>query len=291
MDERTYTDSEVERILEAATEVPRSRPHGEDGPAGTSVEAAGGPESPRRGLTLAELREIGVEAGIDPERITRAALSLDIAPRDTVVEERLAGLPHRMTREIPLSTPFHGEEWDRVVVLLRQCFGGPGELSREGSLQTWKHGEVVALQEPDPAGPGWRLRVEVEAEEAHEWLDIAGILGLVGIIGIPVGLFTEARVLLAVIGAVILGLSLVGAAWVVSSTLPRWRQATESKLDTLDQGISALAARLDSGAPPGPAPRRMAEELPAGKIEEGAPPPHQGGAEEDRPGKALPPTS
>ncbi|TVR64349.1 MAG: hypothetical protein EA422_06380 [Gemmatimonadales bacterium] len=250
MDERTYTDDEVRQILTAATEpLPSSsKLEGED--VDMSVGNVRRRTAPPQGFTLSELREIGVEAGIDPERIALAAFELNVPPEETVLERDVVGLPRRMSRKIPLSSPFQGEGWERVVVLLRERFGGPGELSTEGSLQTWRHENVSVLQEPDPVGPGWRLRVEVEPGDAGEWLDIAGMLSLVGLIGVPVGLFTDARDILALIGAILLVVSAAGAAWLAVVTLPRWNRRTESELKTLAREVTALEARhseVDAG--------------------------------------------
>ena len=62
--ERRYTEDEVDRILDRATEADLAR--------GSSPGADGS-----TGLTLRELHEIGREVGIPEEVITQAATSLD----------------------------------------------------------------------------------------------------------------------------------------------------------------------------------------------------------------------
>lgn len=64
MGERRYTDQEVTRLLQRAADLDRDT-------GGTGVA---------RGLSLAELREIASEAGIDPAAVTRAAGELRTAP-------------------------------------------------------------------------------------------------------------------------------------------------------------------------------------------------------------------
>ncbi|NNF38082.1 MAG: hypothetical protein HKN71_05415 [Gemmatimonadetes bacterium] len=64
MSERRYTDQEVTRLLQRAADLDRDV-------GGTGVA---------RGLSLAELRDIAAEAGIDPAAVTRAAGELRTLP-------------------------------------------------------------------------------------------------------------------------------------------------------------------------------------------------------------------
>ena len=66
---RRYTEEEVNRILEQATEVERS---------------VGGSPVSAEGMTLAELQSIGREVGIAPESIAHAATAIDHLGRDRV---------------------------------------------------------------------------------------------------------------------------------------------------------------------------------------------------------------
>lgn len=91
MAERRFTDREVARILERATDLERS---------GAGPGASAGLPSPR-GLTVAQLQEIGTEAGIDPSLIARAAA--EVGARGSVLPVAPLGSPpvHRELRSVP----------------------------------------------------------------------------------------------------------------------------------------------------------------------------------------------
>lgn len=86
---RLYTEKEVGDILARATEL-----HGEH-PAGSS----GGSD----GLSLAELEEIGLEAGIDPRDLRRAAMELDSGDSRVSGWARITGDQLTLVREAVIS--------------------------------------------------------------------------------------------------------------------------------------------------------------------------------------------
>src|SRR4051794_40505284 len=69
MADRRYNDDEIAEIFQKASESPQ----------GTSLQRSG-----EEGLTLAELQEIGREAGISPEAVDRAARSLEVRPLSAI---------------------------------------------------------------------------------------------------------------------------------------------------------------------------------------------------------------
>ena len=96
--ERRYTEDEVSRILDRATEVDSARGPG-----------AGG----STGLTLRELHEIGKEVGIPEEVITQAATSLDPEPKPATTQTFL-GQTIGVGRTVDLPRPLTDK--DAVVV-------------------------------------------------------------------------------------------------------------------------------------------------------------------------------
>jgi hypothetical protein len=120
-----YSDEEFALILRMASEAP------------------GGPDPtpPQPGLTLAEIREIADQVGIDPERVSRAAALLASA-RDTGGSRLLGGHPrHRLEQSIPGSIP--GPQLGRVIDVARRALDTQGETREVLGALEWK-GETNA---------------------------------------------------------------------------------------------------------------------------------------------------
>jgi hypothetical protein len=133
--ERRYSDSEIAAIFRAAAE---------------------GPQLPQRevpreeGLTLAELQAIGREVGIAPEAVVQAAHGLDV--RRGAESRLFLGLPIGVARTVNLNRRLSDEEWERLVVQLREVFNARGVTRSEGSLRQWTNGNLQVLLEPTETG-------------------------------------------------------------------------------------------------------------------------------------------
>src|SRR5688572_7256765 len=109
--ERRFDQSEVAAILERATM--------RDEPGRQRVATSDG-------LTLAQLQDIGREVGIAPDAIAESAYMLDAGgPRAT---RGFLGLPLRVERVVPLPRRLTDEEWERLVVDLREIFDARGRV-------------------------------------------------------------------------------------------------------------------------------------------------------------------
>jgi hypothetical protein len=141
MTERRFNEAEVAAILEKAAEAQhsgaRQLPSGE-------------------GMTLAELQAIGSEAGIDPQLVARAAHALGKGGRST--SRRFLGLPIGVGRTVDLGRKLSDDEWERLVVDLRETFDARGSIRQEGSFRQWTNGNLQVLLEPTPTGHQLRLR-------------------------------------------------------------------------------------------------------------------------------------
>ena len=141
MDERRYTEEEVSAIFERAAEaqqaVRRALPPGE-------------------GLTLTDLREIGREVGIPAELVELAARGVDQRGRHAT--RTFLGLPVGVGRTVDLVRRLTDDEWERLVVDLRETFDARGTVRADGSLRQWTNGNLQALLEPTPTGHRLRLR-------------------------------------------------------------------------------------------------------------------------------------
>lgn len=160
MTERRFNEAEVAAILEKAAEAQhtgaRQLPSGE-------------------GMTLVELQAIGNEAGIDPQLVARAAHALDTGGRST--SRRFLGLPIGVGRTVDLGRKLSDDEWERLVVDLRETFDARGNIRQEGSFRQWTNGNLQALLEP--TSTGHRLRLRTVKGDAVTW--ITGGLFSVGV--------------------------------------------------------------------------------------------------------------
>jgi hypothetical protein len=73
-------------------------------------------------------------------------------------ERRLFGLPIGVGRTVALQRRLSDEEWNQLVVDLRQTFDARGRLKEEGSFRQWTNGNLQALLEPTPTGHQLRLK-------------------------------------------------------------------------------------------------------------------------------------
>src|SRR5258708_5772567 len=141
MPERRYSEEEVAAISERATE---------------AQQAVRRRLPPGTGMTLADLRAIGLEVGIPAELVDQAAHSIEQHGRDAT--RLFLGLPMGVGRTVELSRRLTDDEWDRLVVDLRETFDARGPIRTDGSLRQWTNGNLQALLEPTPTGHRLRLR-------------------------------------------------------------------------------------------------------------------------------------
>ncbi len=141
MTERRYSEEEVAAIFERAAEAQqtarRQLPSGE-------------------GMMLSDLQEIGREVGIPPELVAQAARSMDQG--GLPASRTFLGLPIGVGRTVDLDRRISEEEWERLVVDLRETFDARGSVRNDGSFRQWTNGNLQALLEPTATGHRLRLR-------------------------------------------------------------------------------------------------------------------------------------
>ncbi len=160
MTDRRYSEDEVAAIFERAAE---------------AQHTARRQLPPGEGMTLAELQSIGREVGIPPELVADAARSIEQGPRSA--SRTFLGLPIGVGRTIDLDRRLTDDEWDRLVVDLRETFDARGSVRADGSFRQWTNGNLQALLEPTTAGH--RLRLKTVKGDARAFM--AGGLAMVGL--------------------------------------------------------------------------------------------------------------
>jgi len=219
-DERKYSEEEVSVIFERATEV---------------QQVSRSQLVPTEGMTLAELQEVGQEVGISPEAVAHAATALDRPEPGPLPQRRFLGLPIGVGRVVHLGGDMTDDEWNRLVVDLRDTFEARGTLKVDGSFRQWTNGNLQALVEPTETGH--RLRLKTRKGNAIPFA-FAGLvmlafsaMDLVGASALR-DLITSGA--LATMGAGLLGFATL--------RLPRWARLREAQME-------AIAARATAAIP------------------------------------------
>jgi hypothetical protein len=204
--ERRYSESEVAEILERAT---RDLP-------GDHVPAAGS------GVTLAQLQDIAGEVGIPQDRIAAAARTVAGLPAERPAPTTF-GHPRRVEHVVALTRAPTDDEWERMVVDLREVFDTKGTLDGQGNLRTWSDRHLHVHVEPD--GDGYRIRLDDTHVDAPGVV-AAGIscLAAAGLFGVLV-MTREVSGNGPVVISTIAGMMAVGGAGLLAHlrrALPRW---------------------------------------------------------------------
>lgn len=225
MGERRYSDEEIRRIF--------------------GLAASGRPAAPparpgSEGFTLADIQSIGLEAGLDPDMVARAAASLDARPPRA--GRSWLGMPIEVSRTVALPRAPTDHEWDRLVGELRTTFRARGRVMVQGNLREWSNGNLHACVEPTDTG--WRLRMgtlkgDVAGYNFVGGTGIAGgvILGGIALLG---GGFPEAAWLPATFGVGGIGVLIANVL-----RLPRWAGERERQMARIAERITAILSKDD----------------------------------------------
>jgi hypothetical protein len=219
MTERRYTEDEVAEIFQRATEAQhggvRRLPSGE-------------------GTTLDALQEIGREVGIAPDLIAQAARSLD--RRGQLTKRRFLGLPIGVGRTVELERRLSDEEWERLVIDLRETFDARGRLRQDGAFRQWTNGNLQALLEPTEKGHRLRLRT-IKGSAYALMMSGLGMLGVAGLAlvkalvsGFGVAELSSVATLVALAG----GLFGFGAL-----QLPGWARTRQRQMEEITARVAA----------------------------------------------------
>lgn len=220
MPERRYDDEEIAAIFRGASESPQL-------PARREVP-------PDEGFTLAELQSIGLEVGLAPEAVAQAALALDVS--QGAVSRTLFGLPIGVARTVNLNRKLTDEEWERLVVQLREVFNARGVMRSEGSFRQWSNGNLQVLLEPTENGHRLRFGTVHGAARASM---TGGLMALVmaGFVALSGGLAGNVGNALPAVGA----MALAGVAMIANGAfrLPAWARLRGRQMEAIAAGVTA----------------------------------------------------
>lgn len=229
MTERRFTEAEVAAIFAQATEAQVA-----EAPAPGQRQLP-----PAEGMTLAELQEIGREVGILPEQLAQAAKAIEVGGRAT--SRTFLGLPIGVSVSVELGRKLTEDEWERVVVDLREVFDARGKQSSEGSFRQWTNGNLQALLEPSGAGHRIRLRT-VKGSAASLLVGGLGLLGLAGFAVATVALRSGGVDVSQLAGPEALGMMGVGLLGVGGLQLPGWARLRRRQMEELAARAAVVAS-------------------------------------------------
>ena len=188
--------------------------------------------SPRDGMTLAELQEIGREAGLDPALVARAAT---LPPETRAMPiRRILGIPVGVGHSVELGRALSDAEWERLVVDLRETFDARGVMRVEGGFRQWTNGNLQVLVEP--TGAGHRIRFRTIHAQSRRLMAVGGMFaGASAVWGAALaatgGAGFGGMIAYGVTG---LGLFAVGAA-----RLPGWARKRREQMETVAERVVA----------------------------------------------------
>lgn len=224
MTERRYSDDEVSKILDRATEA--------------TAGDRGAPLTSSQGTSLSELHEIADEVGIPKELITRAAASLEQGTVDPVATRRWLGQNIGVGRTVDLPRPLTEAEWNRLVVDLRETFNAKGKIQSEGAFRQWTNSNLQALLEPTETGQRLRLRTFKGNAITFQGMGLgfAVLPALMALLSSPANVDIRSTVLLAGMG--------IAAFFGSRLTVPIWARTRAEQMEAI---VARLKASMHDG--------------------------------------------
>ncbi len=230
-----FTEDEARQIFARAAE----RQH--------AVEARG------EGLSVEELQEIGLSAGLDPEHVAAAVAELRAGPPHE--PERVAGADVAPRRSRVLPGAVSDETWGQMVGRFRRTFGAAGITTEFGRVREWTSGETSNLRVlAEPVEDGTRVTIESRRDDASQaaWMGPAfgtGATLFFLAIGAATGKLSDPVMWVFIV--LFASLAVLGGVWGRRS-IRGWSETRQSQFDTLlDQFELAQRQPLEAEAPAG----------------------------------------
>ena len=228
---RLYSEKEVSKILERATDPHREGPGRSSGSLGE--------------LSLAELEEIALEAGIDPRDLRRAAMELDSG--DLVISgwARLVGEQLTLVREaiIPGEIPQPG--FERVVTAIRQAAGEFGEHSFLGRTLTWQAETSSKMRSILLVVAAKDGETHIRIEDRLDQFAVTLFSGTLGGVGGGVG-FGAGLPLAAALGSLLLGIPILLGVFGLThiGTRPIYRAFVRKRRKAIDEMMEEVTREV-----------------------------------------------
>lgn len=238
---RVYGEKEIGEILKRATELQHKEP--------TAPAAAG--------VTLAELEEIALEAGIDPAYLRRAAHEISSGATDDSFWAGVAGEAINLLREERLPGELTEVGFERIVATIQATSREHGQPSLLGRTLTWRAeapNKTRTMQLVVTSRDGYTdIRLEENlgqmAAGVFGGTVAGGGLGLGLGLGLPIGL-NLGSTLLATAGPIgIVALTYIGSREIYRHIVKRRRKALNNLFDrTVEEARASISSGTLQGA-------------------------------------------
>ncbi len=240
---RRYGDREIGLILKRATELQDTAPE----PSGS-------------GLSLAELEEIALEAGIDPTHLRRAAAEVEAGAPASGISAAFLGTSPTISLERVIQGEIEEEVFEILVPEIQHVDTGQGVPSLFGRTLTWRSNtpsNTRALQLTVSSRDGeTQIRIE---EQLHGFAGglFGGLVGGGGAgIGVGVGVGVGVDVLGSVLFSVAFPLGVIGGCYLIArsifgATVRRRQRTLHGLMDRLTEIVKREMSRkeLEGGEP------------------------------------------
>jgi hypothetical protein len=211
MSERHFNDEEVAAIFKRASENEHQ---------GLPPLAEG------KGMTLAMLQDIGLEAGMSPESIADAARALAVST--TTTSETFLGLPIGVGQAVEIDHPMSDADWERLVGDLRVTFNAQGLVQSDGRLRQWRNGNLRAVVEP--TANGQRIRIQTFKADSRAMM-ILGSVAMGAAVAVSAAVVAAGNTLgNAIAGIAFMGLMGAGSFAFGALRLPGWARRRRAQI-------------------------------------------------------------
>ena len=242
-DKKEYTEQEFALILSKASELARSPDVG---------------ERPPSGFSLAEMKAIAAEAGLDPVLIERAARLMPVDGGESRLSRVLGG-PVKHRRDAHFETRLTEEKTAQLLSAVRAAVEMQGHGDANSSGMSWNSGgegsQIFVTAHTE--GEGTRVRVTVDRARVligTAFISLIGglaVAGMTGVIGVSLGVPEVAVRVGSLVGGVVGSLALGRAVWV--STTRGIRAKVDALMDTVSRSLaesgSESASSEETGGP------------------------------------------
>jgi hypothetical protein len=183
------------------------------------------------GMTLAELQEIGREAGLSPESVAQAAASLR-SVGTPVPAPTFLRVPIGVARTVALERPLSDEEWGGLVAQLRATFDASGRVHSDGTFREWRNGNLRVSAGPAPGG--YQVDMRTSKGSARSLMTAGGIMT-----GISAALLAAGTLTVSTVPGDITTLLTVGAALFGAGVLqvPYWARRRREQFDRIAERL------------------------------------------------------
>ncbi len=234
---RVYGDKEIGQLLKRATELQDQEPSA--------------PSS--SGLTLRELEEVAIEAGIDPRFLQRAALELETGPTDSSFWAKIVGDELMLLRETTVPGELSDDGFERVASVIQMETREHGQPSLLGRSFTWRAetpSKARTVQVTVTSRDGQtHIRVEENLHQLAGGL-LGGVVGGGGIgvgvgVGLPLGLGLGSALVATAFPLGVIGLSYIGVREIYRKVTGKRRRVMN---DLFDKILAEVHACIENRA-------------------------------------------